>query len=342
MEERVFKIFSHNDLDGYAAPVLLRQIVRNRYKHVKEKIGITFLPTTYSSTGKSGSIDNDILNFLESDSVKRTDKIYITDLTPSENVLEKLLKKSNEYGFEWGVVDHHKTALWAKEKYPDNVFIEIKAENENLQCATSLVLELALATLPNYSMGVNSLNYVEAVRRYDTWEWSKLPNTSLSLAAINLNNLFYFMLVKDREEMLELCLNKGVHQFLENNSGLVNILKEKEKKYIKKKIESVEFATLNNKFLISVVNAEEYVSNLGNQLAKLEYKGRPVDFSIVIQGSDRVSLRTVKEDVDVSKIAEQVFGGGGHAKAAGGKFDKVIYMYEIKNNGNLEGLKFEE
>lgn len=70
----------------------------------------------------------------------------------------------------------------------------------------------------------------------------------------------------------------------------------------------------------AVVFAEKHTSYLGSYLleAKPEY-----DICTIISMPDRISFRTRREDVDVSKIA-QTLGGGGHKKAAGAVIDKRI------------------
>ena len=62
-----------------------------------------------------------------------------------------------------------------------------------------------------------------------------------------------------------------------------------------------------------IVFANRFQSELGNQLALLhpEY-----DFIAMINVGGGVSCRTAKENVNLAEIAS-LFGGGGHAKAAG-------------------------
>ena len=48
---------------------------------------------------------------------------------------------------------------------------------------------------------------------------------------------------------------------------------------------------------------------------------RELDYIAIVNMSTRsVSYRTIKDDVDMGMIAKK-YGGGGHAKAAGSKFD---------------------
>ena len=70
--------------------------------------------------------------------------------------------------------------------------------------------------------------------------------------------------------------------------------------------------------------ADSHTSELGNILCE---RHEELDFiAIIKQGA--VSLRTVKDDINLTDIAKQ-FGGGGHPKASGfplgkDKLDKFI------------------
>lgn len=70
--------------------------------------------------------------------------------------------------------------------------------------------------------------------------------------------------------------------------------------------------------MYGVVFADKYISELGNELCKLN---RELDYIAIVNMSTRsVSYRTIKDDVDMDMIAKK-YGGGGHPKAAGSKFD---------------------
>ena len=69
------------------------------------------------------------------------------------------------------------------------------------------------------------------------------------------------------------------------------------------------------------VYADRYFSEMGNRLAELhpEY-----DFIAMIDvGGGMVSYRTVKDDINLGELAKQ-FGGGGHPKSAGSRFDPTV------------------
>ena len=81
-----------------------------------------------------------------------------------------------------------------------------------------------------------------------------------------------------------------------------------------------------------VVFACRFQSELGNQLATLHPE---LDFIAMINVGGGVSCRTVKEDVNLAEIAA-LFGGGGHAKAAGLPVPDEIRQLVINNLFHIE------
>lgn len=57
-----------------------------------------------------------------------------------------------------------------------------------------------------------------------------------------------------------------------------------------------------------------------------------IDFVAMIDISDcSVSYRTIKEDIDLGKDIASIFGGGGHLKTAGSRFDQNVKADIVKN-----------
>ena len=79
---------------------------------------------------------------------------------------------------------------------------------------------------------------------------------------------------------------------------------------------------------VGIIFADKYISELGNKLCELHPE---LDFVVLINMSTlTVSYRTVKNDLDLSDIAKR-FGGGGHPKASGSRFDASI-VNDMLNN----------
>ena len=69
-----------------------------------------------------------------------------------------------------------------------------------------------------------------------------------------------------------------------------------------------------NGYNVGIVFAEKYRSQLGNYLANI-YKEK-VDAICIINMARSISLRGIKEDMPVNKLAE-IYSGGGHPLSAG-------------------------
>ena len=83
----------------------------------------------------------------------------------------------------------------------------------------------------------------------------------------------------------------------------------------------------HEKYKFAVVFAEENISDLGNYLCR----NFDIDFAVMILSDLRtVSLRTIKEDIDLSAIAKK-YGGGGHRKSAGFVYSEYFEKEFIKN-----------
>ena len=81
-------------------------------------------------------------------------------------------------------------------------------------------------------------------------------------------------------------------------------------------------------YTVGITFADKYISELGNKLCELHPE---LDFVVLINMSTlAVSYRTVKDDLDLSDIAKR-FGGGGHPKASGSRFDASI-VNDMLNN----------
>ena len=102
--------------------------------------------------------------------------------------------------------------------------------------------------------------------------------------------------------------------------------------YIKKKNEQMTIVSLCDKNC-GIVFAEKYFSELGNKLCQMHPE---IDFVAMIDMSGTVSYRTIKDDIDVGKDIAKLFGGGGHPKSAGSRFDENVRLKVIEEIFNLK------
>ena len=322
---KLVKTFSHTDLDGVGSALLLKAIL----KTITPFKNATFLPNSYCETGKYGTIDKEILDFIKTNPYEVT-HIFITDLCPSLEVLDDLNNYCIENNIEWTIYDHHKTALTANNLYPNNANIVVVDEETGFKhSGTSLIFKKLYGLMPHQAFNISGkgllAKFADIIRCYDCWDWATNPEAMFKEKANDFNNLFYFFNFEERTGLVQKVLISGVC-YLDNYDEIVNALNHKEEEYINHKCKAAKYDVLDG-YVYSYTFAEQYKSTLGNELAKLVHPdtNEPVDFGMVIDGN-KLSLRAVKDDIDVSAIANKFFGGGGHQKAAGGRMAEVL-MY---------------
>ncbi|MFJ7888566.1 DHH family phosphoesterase [Lysinibacillus xylanilyticus] len=285
----MYKLLSHNDLDGIGCGILAKLAFQEQVK------------VKYNSIS---SLDREIEYFLENN--ERDTFLFITDLSPNEENEKRL----NDYYIATGnvqLLDHHKTAFYLNEYEWGKVLTE--DENGYLTSATSLFYQYLVTH--GFLEQTNAITeFVELVRQYDTWEWEKNDNQQ----ARRLNTLFFLVSIEEFEEkMLERLKTSEHFYFDEFEKKILTMEEEKIERYIRrKKRELVQTAI--GEYFTGVVYAESYHSELGNELGK---ENVHLDFiAILNMGGKRISFRTIHDHIDVSAIAAE-FGGGGHQKAAG-------------------------
>ncbi|WP_042148556.1 DHH family phosphoesterase [Paucisalibacillus sp. EB02] len=307
----MYKLLSHNDLDGVGCGILAKlafgKEVNVRYNSV-------------------GGLDKEVSWFLDQKDMDTF--LFITDLSVHEEN-EKRLAKFYQDGGNLQLIDHHKTALHFNDYEWGHVVVE--NENGNLNSATSLLYEY----LVQYDFLTSKPaieQFVELVRQYDTWEWEKNENYE----AHRLNSLFYLVSIDEFEENMLRRLQENEHfHFNEFEKKILEMEDNKMERYIQRKRRELIQHKIDN-FYAGVVYAEMYHSELGNELGKdyphLDY------IAIVNMGGRRIGFRTIHDNVDVSEIASK-YGGGGHAKASGCTMIDEVYKQFVEESFLLEPLR---
>ncbi|MFJ6265600.1 DHH family phosphoesterase [Lysinibacillus xylanilyticus] len=306
----MYKLLSHNDLDGIGCGILAKLAFQEQVK------------VKYNSIS---SLDREIEYFLENN--ERDTFLFITDLSPNEANGKRL----NDYYIATGnvqLLDHHKTAFYLNEYEWGKVLTE--DENGYLTSATSLFYQYLVTH--GFLEQTNAITeFVELVRQYDTWEWEKNDNQQ----ARRLNTLFFLVSIEEFEEkMLERLKTNEHFYFDEFEKKILTMEEEKIERYIRrKKRELVQTAI--GEYFTGVVYAESYHSELGNELGK---ENVHLDFiAILNMGGKRISFRTIHDHIDVSAIAAE-FGGGGHQKAAGCSLTDEAYEQYVVQTFHIDPL----
>lgn len=255
-------------------------------------------------------INEEVLKVLNSD--EKYDMYFITDISVSDEIAKKIDNRDDSYKFV--LLDHHPTALELNKYDWCNVIIE---NNGIKTCGT----ELFYQWLKNYEMFDSSNkcldNFIQIVRDYDTWRWSILGEKGIICKQVN--DLLYLY---GRDEFIKWCINElydEVFPKLYAKDELVLKIKQDEiDKYVESKNEQMFTIPLCGK-TCGVVYSDRNVSELGNRLCQMHPE---IDFVVMIDlGNATVAYRTVKDNIDLGRDVAALYGGGGHPKAAGSKFN---------------------
>jgi uncharacterized protein len=318
----MIKLFTHTDLDGIGCAVVARKVFGNRVS--VEYCGYE-------------NIDSKVVEFFKEKDVKEYDAIFITDISVNEKVADMIDKVSPENVV---LLDHHGTADWLnKYDWADVVTLDWNNEEERNQITsgTSLLFDfldkkgLIKAEAQEYT---EMREFVEKVRRYDSWEWKLVYGDNV---ASQLNNLFYLI---GRYKFADRFTEKCNVFFTKTEKTLLEVEQNRIDYYIRTKRKELSKGTFlddeENEYNIGVLFAEQYNSELGNILAD---ENPDLDFIVMVNaGAKKLSFR--RRDgvsLDLGKQIACMYSGddgkpgGGHPPAAGAqitseRLDGVIHL----------------
>ena len=308
-------LFTHNDLDGYGCFILLKTSIGMRGDDVN----------LYTNFCGIDEVSNSIINFVESGSYKYYDEIIITDIAINQEAAEIL--DSVKDSIKIKLFDHHKTALWLNEKYE---WATVYIKNEiagRLTSATEILYQYLLTNnfLNQFDKRVmNQLSLlVTMIMRWDTWQWTdgifNNKERDLNALFINESNKENFVLGIAKR----IINNEGI--ITEDDENKINIYNNIKDKYIndnKSKFYECKFGNYNAALFINAL----YFSEFANTMAK-DYPNIDIIMNY-IPYSNKVELRTIKDNIDLSVLAKSMtdgkLTGGGHQKAAGFPVNKSV------------------
>lgn len=330
LQDKDVRHFSHNDSDGYGPGIA------GRFSKVNT---LDFIPCSYAN------FEVKLLEWIglyEEFQVLEGHAILITDIAPKSHDIINRLNNLHTRGLTLVLLDHHDTARFIEDAYPEWAFVESHLEGKKT-CGTELYhLYLKEKDLYSPEMAASGYldNFVELIRAYDTWDWTITGNVT----AKNLNNLLYvfgpnkFMDIQV-EKILENYAKEYVteYTFTELEHYLITIDNKAEQKYIQGRAKNLavrEWHVNGEKFKVGVVYADQFHSVLGNELHKLNPE---LDFvALYDMNGAKVSLRSIHDHVHLGHIAKAIHpDGGGHPPSAGFPFnfeeslDKMERVMEV-------------
>lgn len=301
------KLFTHTDLDGIGCAVL------GKLAFAKENLEIEYCDYN--------NVNEKVKNFYIGAEKNHYHRVYITDISVSDDVAQIIEHYNDNRCYPpTKLLDHHPTALFLNKYEWANVKVESEVGKE---CGTKLFYE----ELCNYFHSRDLIaisDFVENVRRYDTWEWK---NRFDDIKPKQMNDLFY-ILGRNRfiASTLEDILYCDNYTYIENKNKTRDLLlllnQEKIDGYIKSKAKNLTVKDILG-YKAGIVFGEQYHSELGNKLAEMNPH---LDFIVIINPEKSISYRSIGDKVDLGKYIASVYGGGGHPNAAGSQINDDIRM----------------
>lgn len=307
------KLFTHTDLDGVGCAIVGKLAFG-------DSLDVTFCDYI--------NVNETVKKFINNKEYNNYEFIYMTDMSVNQEVAE-LIESTRPLGFDDGsnlgnmfkLLDHHPTAeflnqyFWAEVKTIDNAIGELTSGTKMFY---NFLINNDLLSFAKYR---STYNFVEAVRKYDTWLWKTKYHDETPK---QWNDLLYIL--GRKEFMSQMIYKLEMYESFDFNdfeSMLLKVEQDKINKYVEEKnLQLIKYPLLT--YNAGIVFAENYKSELGNKLAELN---PDVDFiAIVDLSSSSISYRTIKDNINLGFDVARVFGGGGHPKAAGSEISE-----EIKN-----------
>ena len=266
-------------------------------------------------------LNNKLLEIYENKDLYNYDLIYISDLSPSRELLERLLSDSKLTN-KLFLFDHHETAFDAGLNDFNNCIVRVK-DDKGISCATQIYYEFLIEN--NYLKQNDILDqFVELVRLEDTYEYKKYDREDAHDLAILFNAI-------GKDEYIDRMINK-----ISNNDNF--------------SFDDYELEKINNKKEITIKEVESFLKYLkilniegfkvGICFIKYEYRNEVCEYLINHKSdldciamfafeNNQISLRSLEDNSSARIIAEK-FGGGGHDNAAAIGLnddlkDKIVY-----------------
>jgi hypothetical protein len=304
---------SHNDQDGIAPSILGNLVKPDDIEYVSHYCDYN-------------EVDDKIAEAIEE--MDFFTALLITDITPRRDDVIEGLQALHKIGQKVVLLDHHSTQAhfneydWALIKpFAEIEAIDTDEKTDGIRKTSAtemyfwyLILNNMVTDEQFYAL----FQYVKHVTDYDTWLWIENGNDFAS----ELNKTLYIV-GKDVYFFTQLNKLAGMHigdifEFTSEERLLVDIENKKEAEYIQEKIESVKTKVIaldGRMYKVAIVQAESFVSTLGNAICKAV----DCDFVAMFDFSkEKISFRSVKKDVNVGVIAKTLHEkGGGHPPASG-------------------------
>ena len=304
-------LFTHTDLDGAGCRIIFELV------NIDNKKGEDYIVTHC----QNNTVDDDVMNCLETykDIINEDTIICFSDIVAHDETLMYLKDRFKNINI-W---DHHITNYPAQLVIPSTTIID---ENEMgiKQAGTSLIYQYYVEqSLLNpieifdkkYNQSLIS-EFVDTVRSYDTYEWKETNN----MKAKELVTLFFLL------GMEAFC--KRYVEKLSSEKIDEELISSSDMDFVKAKLDNeqanIDRITPDDVFHINLDGYKTafLLGGRGANVSELSYQflQKYPEFDVfaafLLNENNKVSFRSVKDNVDVSELAAKLHGGG-HKLASG-------------------------
>lgn len=350
-------LLTHTDADGAGPEILLRYAIGSKNLTVKHL--------------NNGVMSQEIRNAVCSDIADDYDTIIACDISCTKEDTEIIA--ANRNSAKLIILDHHLTSSHLND-YPafavscsdmvDDSFRAVlfkNCEHKGLSSGTSLMYDyLHYIGLVDKDCKQNEFSPNEAILReivhliatYDTWDWVNCFNKNPRYHEFNRlfdiygNDYYVSIMCNKALDGLDqamygmipvLDINVGNAFLLSETDKLVLAIDEsKRKAYLEQAKSAIHTGSLTLKdgrtYSIAYANNNKFTSEVF-ELMKQLYPD--IDLYVINYGSG-ISMRSMKDDINVSEITKQ-YKGGGHMGAGGFKIpmDNIIEALEKTMDANI-------
>lgn len=321
-DPKIIYHITHNDADALGCAIVCDQI-----KGFK----------TFSLFNGYDVVDNNIRAFLMGEDGKMPefpDILLITDISALRDdtitFLEQYREAAKESGKELTLlwVDHH--ASNRRNETLDWCTVLSEDDNETPVSAAKVLYNIYYNEIDDKVKSYLG-GYIEAISRYDTWEWKKHPG--------NYNEEYTAILIKQMGlipayHAISHCLQTAVENeaesitFTPELSMLLQVYIDKRKAVLDHVLEKCVSMEYGEYVVALMIPDETYFNECMEQVYN---DNDDIDFVIGISPSRRsLSFRSKRNDLNLGRFAKSYFGGGGHPQAAGANVDRDVLMYWLE------------
>lgn len=180
--------------------------------------------------------------------------------------------------------------------------------------------------------------FVQKTSGYDTWDWHDLLNDDQSYK--QLNDMYYLYGNELFEaNLLDKLINNDSEIFNKHDEMFLEIDKKRTAETVErisKSFKEGKIAIDDKTYTMAICFTDLYPSDVFASMKE----NMPDKDIYIINNSTGLSLRTDKDDIDVSVIAKH-FGGGGHPKASGFSISIDDKIHFLENTLNVK-IKIDE